>query len=158
MRTMIEDVHSDENNILGPPTNPEPFRLGLPLRPTSPTHSATRPPDQPVVVSPQQERTTSEATVSPENPDIRSSRRPSPVPQHPPSEDADDTDPPADTDDELEDIPLPRPLRLQNNFRRPKAPAQEPVNWKRHEFRLVEMNRRRYYDVRGDAVSSSGNA
>jgi hypothetical protein len=155
MRTMIEEVHSDENNTLGPTANPEPFLLGLPLRPISPPHSSNRPANQPAVVNSQQERTTAGSIDSDETLDAPSSSRLSPVPHIPPADDSEDTDNPDDSDDEYEDSPLPTPRRLRTMFKRPRKPAQESTQ-QIHVFRLVERGGRRYYDVRGDAVSSPG--
>jgi hypothetical protein len=137
-----------------PATTPEHFRLGLPLRPNSPPHSSSRPANQPDVLNSQQERTTTETTGSHENRDSQSPRTPPPVRHDPPSDDADDTEPPRDSEDEYEDSPLPTPRRLRAQFKRPEIPAY----WRRHVFRLVERGGHRYYDVRDDAVSSSCNA
>ncbi len=130
MHTIIEEIHSDENMTLGPTANPEPFRLGLPLRPSSPPHSSNRPAD---VASSQRERTTANATAPRDT-------QSSPVAHDSPSGDADDSETLRDDNDEYLDSPLPTPRRIRARFRTPKPPAQE---WEKHVFRLLEMGGRR---------------
>ncbi len=110
-----------------PTTNREPFRLGLPFRPSSPLQSSHGPVHPPDVFASQRERT----TTTHENCDAESSSHPSPVPCDPASEEDifDDTD-----------------------------PLRDSTHWKKHVFRLVKRNEHEYYDVRGDAVSTSGKA
>jgi hypothetical protein len=155
MRTIIEEVYSNDNDTLDPTVNSDPFRLGLRLRPISPPHSSDRPANQPNVTSSQQECTT---TAPHENRNTQSSSHSSPARNNPSLGDADDSEPPHDSDDEYGDSPLPTPRRLRTKFKRPRIPAQASISWQRHVFRLVERNGRRYYDVRHDAVSSSDNA
>jgi len=154
MRTIIEKVHSNENGTLGSAANSGPFRLGLLHRPTSPPQFFNSPGNEPNVSSSQQESTTANKTVPDENRNTLSSSHPHPVHDDAPLGDADDSDPPHDSDNESDDFHLPTPRRLRAMFKRPRIPTQESTHWQRHVFRLVERNGQRYYDVRRDAVSS----
>jgi hypothetical protein len=147
---MIEDIHSDENNALDPALSREPFRLGLPLRPSSPPEPTSHSVNRSAVSSP----STSWVTAIDDRDDT-SFGLASPVPASPPPNDADDSDGQDDGDDESEDPPLPTPQRLRLVHKQPQQPAPA---LERYVFQLVERHGRWYYDVRGDAVSSSGHA
>jgi hypothetical protein len=154
LHTMIEEVHSDENGTLGHTANVEHFCLGLPICLTSPPQFS----NQPTIPSSQQEHTMT-ATIPPhENQETLSPSHPPCILLDPPSDDSNNLMPDGDSNNEYEDSLLPTPHRLREQFRRPSNRSNESTHWQRHVFRLVERDGCKYYDVRGDAVSSSGNA
>jgi hypothetical protein len=148
---MIEEVHSDENGTLARIMTAARFLLGLPIPPPNPPQF----PNRPNVPGSQQERTTTATTPPHENRETPSPSRPPRVPLDPLSDDSDTLVHDDDSDDDYDDSPLPTPSRLRDRLRRPR---NEYTHWRRHVFRLVQMGGHRYYDVRGDAVSSPGNA
>jgi hypothetical protein len=77
MYAIIADASPNENNTLDPATNPEPFRLGPPLSPSSPTSVPHHPPNRLNVLSSEQQRTTVQEAASENNGNAGSSIRPS---------------------------------------------------------------------------------
>jgi len=159
----MADATSNENNTLGPVANPERFRLGALLRPSSPTGNPHHSPTRPNILSTQQQRTTAQEAASEDNGNAGSSTHPSKNLHNPPSEHADDNELPDDEEDDSDDEVLPMPARLRARFKSKRKEAekqsqksQEVTLWPRHVFRLEERDGHRYYDVRGDAVSYSG--
>jgi hypothetical protein len=77
MYAIIADASSYENNTLDLSTNPEPFRLGPPLSPSSPTGAPHHPPNRLNVLNFEQQRTTVQEAASENNGNAGSSTRPS---------------------------------------------------------------------------------
>jgi hypothetical protein len=67
MYAIIADASSYENNTLDLSTNPEPFRLGPPLSPSSPTGAPHHPPNRLNVLNFEQQRTTVQEAASENN-------------------------------------------------------------------------------------------
>jgi hypothetical protein len=67
MYSIIADASSYEYNTLDPATNPERFRLGPPLSPSSPTGAPHHPPSRLNVISSKQQRTTVQEATSENN-------------------------------------------------------------------------------------------
>lgn len=145
---MMKHAGSNENIASGPTANPQPFRLGDPPRPSSPTRSGFPIANHPDVAGSQKKRTTSDSFSGSDE-----------IPFDSPAGRADGNRRPANIDRDIdEELPVPPHFRARLKARGNQAKAQRPesqaaIQVRRHVFRMLEKNGRRYYDVRGDAVS-----
>jgi hypothetical protein len=124
MCTIISNASSNENNTLDPATNPEPFRLGPPLHPSSPTGAPHHILNCLNVLSSQQQRTTAQEAASENNGDAGSSTCPSQILHNPPSEYTDGNELPNNEDDSDDDV-LPMPARLKAKFKSMRKEAKK---------------------------------
>lgn len=125
MCTIIADTSSSKNNTLDPATNPEPFHLGLPLRPSSPTDVPHHPPNFPNALSPQHQHTTVQEAASEKNGNAGSSTRPSQILHNPPFKHTDDNELPNDEEEDSSDVlPMPARSRTKSKSMRKEAEKQ----------------------------------
>src|SRR5215469_15139085 len=137
---------SDESNALDPTTSLQIFRLGSPLRQTSPTYPPYHPGNQLDVLSFQRQHATTELIASNENGDTESSTSTSPIPFYPLPEHANDIDPPRDSEDDGENEVLPMPPRLRAKFKDARKERRQERHQELHQERHQERHQDRHQE------------